>query len=105
MVIYHYSDAYFENVLFKSVFLKHLYLFPLSANGKTLVAGTGALVNIWATHRNTDYWGLDAEEFRPERFLVPLSHPAAFLAFSFGVRNCIGEFSRRKLDYLDPDTT
>ncbi|KAF9793781.1 hypothetical protein SFRURICE_013193 [Spodoptera frugiperda] len=57
----------------------------------TLVPGTGVLVNIWALHRNPRYWGDDAEQFRPERFLdTPLQHPAAFMAFSHGPRNCAG---------------
>ncbi|XP_022816375.1 cytochrome P450 4C1-like [Spodoptera litura] len=60
-------------------------------SGITLVPGTGVLVNIWALHRNPRYWGDDAEQFRPERFLdTPLQHPAAFMAFSHGPRNCAG---------------
>nr|CAB3514236.1 unnamed protein product [Spodoptera littoralis] len=60
-------------------------------SGITLVPGTGVLVNIWALHRNPRYWGDDAEHFRPERFLdTPLQHPAAFMAFSNGPRNCAG---------------
>ncbi|KAJ8732429.1 hypothetical protein PYW07_015028 [Mythimna separata] len=59
--------------------------------GIKLVPGTGVLVNIWALHRNLRYWGEDAEVFRPERFLdTPLTHPAAFMPFSHGPRNCVG---------------
>ncbi|KAH9645413.1 hypothetical protein HF086_000031 [Spodoptera exigua] len=60
-------------------------------SGVTLVPGTGVLVHIWALHRNPRYWGDDAEQFRPERFLdSQLKHPAAFMAFSHGPRNCAG---------------
>ncbi|KAI8428785.1 hypothetical protein MSG28_007459 [Choristoneura fumiferana] len=55
-----------------------------------LVDGVGVLVNIWAMHRNPYYWGDDADVFRPERFLEPLKHPAQFVPFSYGLRNCIG---------------
>lgn len=60
-------------------------------SGITLVKECGVLVHIWATHRNQLYWGEDAEEFRPERFIdAPPKHSAAFLAFSHGPRACIG---------------
>ncbi|CAK1603806.1 unnamed protein product [Parnassius mnemosyne] len=60
-------------------------------SGLTLVKDSGALINIWALHRNPRYWGKDAEEFRPERFLEgPLEYPAAFIPFSHGARNCLG---------------
>ncbi|KOB64169.1 Cytochrome P450 [Operophtera brumata] len=43
-------------------------------------------------HRNPVYWGKDAEEFRPERFLESnLKHPAAFIPFSYGPRSCLGK--------------
>ncbi|XP_049865758.1 cytochrome P450 4C1-like [Pectinophora gossypiella] len=59
-------------------------------SGIVLPAGSGVLVNIWALHRNPEYWGADAEQFRPERFLTPLTHPAQFMPFSYGPRNCLG---------------
>ncbi|XP_073951341.1 cytochrome P450 4d2-like isoform X2 [Choristoneura fumiferana] len=59
-------------------------------SGLVLVDGVGVLVNIWAMHRNPYYWGDDADVFRPERFLEPLKHPAQFVPFSYGLRNCIG---------------
>ncbi|CAB3260866.1 unnamed protein product, partial [Arctia plantaginis] len=60
-------------------------------SGVTLKKGCGFFVNIWGTNRNPLYWGEDAELFRPERFLDGHSrHPAAFLSFSHGPRNCMG---------------
>ncbi|XP_048003085.1 cytochrome P450 4C1-like [Leguminivora glycinivorella] len=60
------------------------------ASGTTLVDSTTVMFNIWGTHRNAEYWGRDAEAFRPERFLRPLPHAAMFVPFSHSVRNCIG---------------
>ncbi|XP_063391841.1 cytochrome P450 4d8-like [Cydia fagiglandana] len=63
----------------------------LLPSGTTLVDETTVMFNIWGTHRNPAYWGPDAEEFRPERFLQgPLPHPAMFVPFSYSVRNCLG---------------
>uniref|UniRef100_A0A2A4IT41 Cytochrome P450 n=1 Tax=Heliothis virescens TaxID=7102 RepID=A0A2A4IT41_HELVI len=63
----------------------------LLPSGVTLPQGSGVMLSVFAAHRNPRYWGEDAELFRPERFIdEPLQHPAAFLAFSYGPRNCIG---------------
>ncbi|KAG6465168.1 hypothetical protein O3G_MSEX014974 [Manduca sexta] len=60
-------------------------------SGLTLVKGSSFLFHMWAINRNPQYWGQDADEFKPERFIdgAPV-HPAAFSTFSFGPRNCIG---------------
>ncbi|XP_049870032.1 cytochrome P450 4C1-like isoform X2 [Pectinophora gossypiella] len=60
-------------------------------SGITVPSDCGVVVNIWALHRDPRYWGEDAEQFRPERFIdVPLKHPAQFMPFSHGPRNCPG---------------
>ncbi|XP_063619528.1 cytochrome P450 4V2-like [Cydia splendana] len=60
-------------------------------SGTTLVEGVSVVLNIWATHRNPTFWGADAEQFRPERFLEgPLKHPSQFQPFSLPMRNCLG---------------
>ncbi|KAH9630028.1 hypothetical protein HF086_012589 [Spodoptera exigua] len=60
-------------------------------SGDTLPKGTGIFVSIFAANRNPRYWGDDADQFRPERFIdTQLKHPAAFLSFSYGPRNCLG---------------
>ncbi|KAG6443282.1 hypothetical protein O3G_MSEX002765, partial [Manduca sexta] len=61
--------------------------------GVMLPAGTGAVVGAFAIHRSKAVWGPDADEFNPDRFLPEHSmkrHPAAFIPFSHGTRNCIG---------------
>lgn len=55
--------------------------------------GTEIVVNSYLTHRDSKYWP-EPEKFRPERFMPPESnnrHPYAFVPFSAGSRNCIGQ--------------
>ncbi|GAU51159.1 hypothetical protein TSUD_411960 [Trifolium subterraneum] len=57
--------------------------------------GTCIKIPIAMIHRSTKYWGEDANEFNPMRFINGVSkaanHPNALLAFSVGPRNCIGQ--------------
>ncbi|CAJ2628945.1 unnamed protein product [Trifolium pratense] len=57
--------------------------------------GTCIKIPITMIHRSTKYWGEDANEFNPMRFINGISkaanHPNALLAFSIGPRNCIGQ--------------
>jgi cytochrome P450 len=39
--------------------------------------GTKLMISFWAINRSKEYWGPDALEWRPERFLAPL--PRALL--------------------------
>ncbi|XP_039760527.1 cytochrome P450 4C1-like isoform X2 [Pararge aegeria] len=57
----------------------------------TIPAGCHIMGHIWALNRNKEYWGPDADEFKPERWLDGSApkHPAAFASFSPGRRNCI----------------
>ena len=75
--------------------LKHSpFNFP--ANCKvTVPADVGAVIGSFAIHRSKLVWGTDADEFDPDRFLPERCvnrHPAAFIPFSYGSRNCIGRF-------------
>ncbi len=64
--------------------------------GKTWVSEkTEIAANPYVLHRNTDIFGLDAEKFRPERWLgdpeqVRLMHKY-FFAFGYGSRSCLGK--------------
>ncbi|VDM54593.1 unnamed protein product [Angiostrongylus costaricensis] len=56
-----------------------------------LPAGTGIVVIPSMVHRDPTYWD-DPEVFRPERFISgELKHPYAYIPFSAGSRNCIGQ--------------
>ncbi|GBP32545.1 Cytochrome P450 4V2 [Eumeta japonica] len=65
----------------------------LKLNDYTLPAGSSCAVSVWGLHRH-ERWGPDYVSFRPERWLdagaLP-AHPAAFAAFGYGRRGCVGK--------------
>ncbi|CAH2107735.1 unnamed protein product [Euphydryas editha] len=60
-------------------------------SGLVLPAGCDVIINILGVQRNPDYWGEDANEFKPERFISGHVPPNGFIAFSQGARNCVGQ--------------
>ncbi|KAJ6582916.1 cytochrome P450 [Mycena vulgaris] len=59
-----------------------------------VTAGSIVMVDILGLHMNPIYWGRDVTEFKPERFVDTESYRwprDAFIAFSAGPRNCIGQ--------------
>ena len=66
---------------------------PMEADGHLLPAGTNVDISIWWLHRDPEYWH-NAEEFDPERFSEENSrgrNPYAYVPFSAGPRNCLGQ--------------
>ncbi|XP_053378943.1 cytochrome P450 4F2-like isoform X2 [Mercenaria mercenaria] len=66
----------------------------LQVEGYTIPSGTNIIVHLYALHHNPAVWGSDFNEYRPERFLhenVEKMDPFAFVPFSGGPRNCIGQ--------------
>ncbi|KAI5631853.1 cytochrome p450 domain-containing protein [Phthorimaea operculella] len=60
-------------------------------NGVVLPEGTRIMIHLWAINRHPAYWGPDADQFKPERFLnYTPKHPAQLATFSIGPRACIG---------------
>ncbi|KAH8106029.1 cytochrom P450 [Cristinia sonorae] len=59
-------------------------------------AGRGIGYSVMLMHRRKDYWGEDADEFDPDRFLDDrvqhlLKNPFIFLPFNAGPRICLGQ--------------
>jgi len=62
-------------------------------DGQHVPKGTSVLIVLHLLHRNPQIWD-KPEEFIPERFLDSRSnnrHPYAYVPFSAGPRNCIGQ--------------
>ena len=70
--------------------------------GYTVPAGVTAALFIFGIHHNPKIWP-DPEVFNPERFFPDNSvgrHPCAFIPFSAGPRNCIGNKGQLLLSVL-----
>lgn len=67
--------------------------FFIIADGKQILKGSTIGISIYRVHRDERYFP-SPEEYQPERFLPENSekrHPYAFIPFSAGRRNCIGQ--------------
>lgn len=73
---------------------------PIEFGGYQAPAGTTILMSPWVVHRDQRYWGSDAAEFRPDRWINddgqfdPTATGAprgAYFPFGAGTRICIGE--------------
>ncbi len=64
-----------------------------SLDGHVLPVGSEIYINIMTIHRNPEVWP-EPDRFDPERFSKDRSagrHPYAFIPFSAGPRNCVGQ--------------
>lgn len=64
--------------------------FPI--NGGIIPKGSQIFLNMIRMNKNPKFWGENAHEFYPERFLnCDHWHPYQYIPFSAGPRNCIGK--------------
>jgi len=76
--------------------------------GSPIPKGTIMLFSADIINRSKEYWGPDADEFKPDRWLGPgraknggASSPYAFMTFIHGPRSCIGQsFAKGELACL-----
>lgn len=58
--------------------------------------GANVMYHVYTLHRNPDFWGADADVFRPERWSEPnagrlVNHQWTYLPFNGGPRICLGQ--------------
>ncbi|XP_059477869.1 cytochrome P450 4c3 [Neocloeon triangulifer] len=66
---------------------------PLQVGNHLLPAGVTVLMNLYLLHRDPRYFP-EPDKFKPERFMGAentTKHPFAYIPFSAGSRNCIGQ--------------
>jgi cytochrome P450 len=62
--------------------------------------GTKVVYTVYTTQRLVEYWGDDAEDFRPERWAESKLHTWDYLPFNGGPRICIGQqFALTEVSY------
>lgn len=67
-----------------------------------LVKGLCFNVSLYSVHRDKRWWGDDVLEWKPDRFepsKVEKFHPAQFIPFGIGPRNCVG-YNLAKLELI-----
>lgn len=65
---------------------------PINGGRYLLPAGTFVTTPNYCIHRLKEYWGEDADEFKPDRWRdTSHHHPLQFIPFGAGARRCPGE--------------
>ncbi|MFT5049287.1 MAG: cytochrome P450 [Chlamydiales bacterium] len=92
---------YAKRVMFETLRLyPPVWLFTRKAlgadelGGYRVDAGTDIFLSPYVVHRHPEFWGDDAQVFRPERFTpdgVNPIHEFAYFPFSMGARRCTGD--------------
>lgn len=67
---------------------------PFVLKGHEIPVGVPIMIGIRQLHRKKEHWGENADKFEPERF-KEFKDNGAFLPFSQGSRNCVGECNRK----------
>lgn len=64
---------------------------PLASSKKPAILKPGMLIYLSYLHlqTSTKYWGPDAKEFIPERFLGGYNKDQPLMSFGYGPRNCV----------------
>ncbi|XP_001601822.2 cytochrome P450 4C1 [Nasonia vitripennis] len=65
----------------------------LELKNATVPADSHVMIHFWDTHRDVNFWP-EPDKFDPDRFLPENAknrHPYAYVPFSAGPRNCIGQ--------------
>lgn len=64
----------------------------LTKEGYLIPANTWIYASDYTIHRAVEYWGPDANEFKPERWAQAKEfHPMQYLGFGAGKRDCLGK--------------
>ena len=68
----------------------------LASSKEPVVLKPGMLIYLSYLHLQTspEFWGPDAREFVPERFLGGYDKDQPFMSFGYGPRNCVGVLDR-----------
>lgn len=86
-----------------AIFVQRILRAPLKLDGWTLPEGSMIDISITSVHFNPTVWD-DPTRFNPDRFSrenMENKHPYAFIPFSAGARNCIGQhFSLTEMKIL-----